>query len=194
MISLRRCILAVGFLFLCLTSANASIGVPSANPYVIPTGQATSVTISAHIPDVTLIPTSVNLLRVAENGTSSVMGSLNDQGINGDATAGDKIFTTAITFNEAVGTTVRLRISAALKGTLKRITRDFKVLVATVPTIQDYSQYNQTIDDIFVRLVNTRNNFVAASDASTSSTQFFEYLQNSRNNLLSVYASLYSIY
>ena len=180
--------------FFFLSTSWAAIGVPSVSPPIIPTAQDVPVTVSAYIPDVKLIPTSVNLLRVNSSGKTTILGSLNDQGLNGDAEARDKIFTATTSFNESIGTSINLRISAALKGTLKRITRDIQVPVVDVPIIQDYTQYNQTIDDIFSKLVDTRNNFLAANDANTAPTQFFDYLQTTETNLTSVYASLYAIY
>ncbi len=172
----------------------AAIGVPSVNPPIIPAGQATDVVISVSIPDATLLPTSVNLLRVGSTGATTIIASLNDQGLNGDAKAGDRIFTATVNFNESTGTTILLRFSAALKGTLKRITKDFQIPVIAIPTILDYGQYNQTINGIFTNLVNAQNNFLAAKDPNISPSQFFAYLANTRDKLTSVYASLYAIY
>jgi alpha-tubulin suppressor-like RCC1 family protein len=62
-----------------------------------------------------------------------------------------------------------------------------------IPTIQDYSQYNQTIHDIFTKLVDTRNSYDALESATNYNDASF-YLSKMRDNLYSVYAGLYGIY
>jgi len=98
-----------------------TIGATTANPAVIAVNMPTAVTITSVIPDPSVIPTGVNLLRLNSNGTSTVIGQLKDDGRNGDAAAGDKTFTTVKSFNETVTGQVQLQVSAAFRGLLKRV-------------------------------------------------------------------------
>lgn len=97
------------------------VGTPTASPSAIQVATPAAVTVAAQIVDPTVIPTGVNLLRLNANGTSSIIARLNDSGLNGDAASGDKIFTASIAFNEANTGQIRVQVSAAFKGMLKRV-------------------------------------------------------------------------
>jgi len=119
------------FLFLVLTNfiaplvfATPAIKLHQVSPSSILVNTPTTVNISARITDSSLIPSSVNLQRLdVNNKVVAILGILRDDGLNGDAIAGDKIFTIQISFNEEIGL-IRLRISAAFRGILKRIFSD----------------------------------------------------------------------
>lgn len=100
--------------------AAPTIGAINATPTRIDVGTPAAVTVTAMITDPTLIASSVNLLRINANGTKTILGQLHDDGINGDQTAGDKIFTGRATFTEPAEGQVQLQISAAFKGILIR--------------------------------------------------------------------------
>jgi hypothetical protein len=51
---------------------------------------------------------------------STVLGQLKDDGTNGDAVAGDKTFTILKMFNESATGEIKLQVSAAFRGILKR--------------------------------------------------------------------------
>ena len=93
-----------------ITPATAVVGVP------------TVVTVTALIEDPLLIPASVNLQQIDATGkVVAIVGTLRDDGTNGDVVAGDKVFSARVTLNEAQEGSVSLRVSAAFKGLLMRV-------------------------------------------------------------------------
>jgi hypothetical protein len=108
--------------------------VASASPAIIAVNEATVVTVTIQITDARLIPASVNLQRLDAAGKiTAILGTLNDAGTAGDAAAADKVFTIRRSFTEATTTPVRLRVSWALKGVLKRNTSN----LLTIPVIPE---------------------------------------------------------
>lgn len=106
-----------------ITQAAQTVTVPSAEPAQILVAQPTLVRFSAEITDPTLITTSINLLRVGLPNTSpAIVGTLHDDGLNGDAIAGDGRHSIEVTLNEPAAKNVVYRISAAFKGRLLRVT------------------------------------------------------------------------
>jgi hypothetical protein len=65
----------------------------SMTPPQISGGSSNPVVITAQISDPAVIRNSVNLLYVPATGAPQVIGTLHDDGLNGDATADDNIFT-----------------------------------------------------------------------------------------------------
>lgn len=103
------------------SAAEAADGVAVASPSIVAVNEPTDVTVTIQVTDSRLIPGSVNLQRLDATGkVIAVLGTLNDTGTGGDAVAGDKTFTIRRTFNETTTTPVRLRISWALSGVLRR--------------------------------------------------------------------------
>lgn len=103
-------------------AAESAEGVASANLLIIPVNKPTDVMVTIQITDSRLISGSINLQRLDTSGkVLAILGNLNDSGTNGDAVAGDKIYTVRYNFNEVTTTPVRLRVSWALKGVLKRV-------------------------------------------------------------------------
>jgi hypothetical protein len=68
-----------------------------------------------YIPEPTLNPTTVGLLRIKANGGSSVI-PMNDTGKNGDQKPGDKTFTAQFTLNEMYPGTFSFEVSADFRG------------------------------------------------------------------------------
>ena len=98
-------------------SAAPAVTSVAASPSSIPAGAATSVTVTAIVTDSSLIPGSINLQRRDSGGTLiAILGTLHDDGLNGDLVAGDKTFTLQVSFNEAAPGTVFLKVSAAFSG------------------------------------------------------------------------------
>lgn len=97
-----------------------SIGATSAIPTIVGVNTPTTVTVTSVITDPALITTGINLLRLNANGTSTILGQLRDDGLNGDALAGDKTFSINTTFNEPQTGQIQLQVSAAFRGILKR--------------------------------------------------------------------------
>lgn len=178
-----------------IQKVEAAVNVPVADPFYIITNNLTPVTISAYIPDPYSLLEGVELIELDTDGTPiDILGDLNDDGINDDATAGDQVYTITKSFIETEEEAIKLRVSAALKGSSSRVTADLEIPNVAIPTIQDYSQYNQIIADIFLTLLDTRNNFQILIDPTISPDQFLEYLWIASNNLLFFYSNMESIY
>jgi hypothetical protein len=100
--------------------AAPSIGTVQLTPTSIASGAATTVRVTAVIADPGVIPATVNLQRLNDAGAPvAVLGTLHDDGVNGDAVAGDQIYTLDAVFTETLP--VRLRVSAGFKGLLRRL-------------------------------------------------------------------------
>jgi len=97
-----------------------SIGTASAFPATLAAQTPTTITVIIPIPDNSLIPGSVNLLRLGTVGTQpTILGKLHDDGVNGDVLAGDGIYSFQVGFTEPVGH-FTLVVSAAFRGRLER--------------------------------------------------------------------------
>jgi hypothetical protein len=105
--------------------ASPDIGVTVVAPSTIIVNVPTGVKITAAIPDSSLIPNSVTLLRVDSGGQAiATLGTLHDDGLNGDVIAGDKIYTAVVTFTEPAPVQIYLQVSAAFRGMLRRTRTD----------------------------------------------------------------------
>jgi hypothetical protein len=103
------------------------IGPTSVAPSIITANVPTAVTITALITDQSLIASSVNLLRLGSNSsTPTVIATLRDDGIAGDALANDGVFSRTHTFTERAGT-IPLQVSAAFRG---HLTRSFSPVIS----------------------------------------------------------------
>jgi hypothetical protein len=103
--------------------ADPSVNTVSAVPNQIPTGQKTTVKVTARISDPQLLMTA-NLYRVNANGTKTWLGFLNDLGLDGDFKAKDGVFTDAHVFNEPNATTINLQVVVFFVLPDKQIHRD----------------------------------------------------------------------
>ena len=112
-------LLSVGLL---LGSAQAgTLGTPTLNPDHIVAGTASAVTVSVSITDPNYIVGSANLQRLKADGSVlAVMGLLHDDGLNGDAVAGDKVYSLRSTLTEAAAGTVKFQVSAGYRRELRR--------------------------------------------------------------------------
>jgi len=97
-----------------------TIGVTGATPSSVPAGVATQVTFTAIITDTSLIAGSVNLLSVDSQGRSTVIGTMTDDGLNGDAIANDKQFSYRFSIFQQNAGTLTYRVSAGFRGSLTR--------------------------------------------------------------------------
>jgi hypothetical protein len=77
--------------------------------------------VSRDLSDPPLLTDGVNLLRLDTAGKATVLGLMRDDGQDGDATAGDNVFTLRVILNEATVGTLRLRATGAFKGRLQRV-------------------------------------------------------------------------
>jgi hypothetical protein len=102
------------------TGGTPTFGTPTAAPALITVNTSTIVTVTVVISPAPL-PNGVNLLRLGATGTQpTILGVMHDDGKNGDAVAGDGIYTLQVLFNEPATGQIRLQVSAAFKGSLKR--------------------------------------------------------------------------
>jgi hypothetical protein len=109
------------------------MGTLSMLPSVIPTNLPTQVLFTIAIPDPTLIPNSINLLRLGATGTQpTIIGVMHDDGKNGDAVAGDGIYSLQVTFNEPLTHVIQVQASAAFRGQLKRTLPGLLNLAVTI--------------------------------------------------------------
>lgn len=119
-----RSIGACGMLLAALMGGKVSagtLGAPSISPATIPADSPAVVTFSVSITDPTYLAGSANVQRLNATGAvASIMGTLRDDGLQGDAVAGDKIFTLRTTLQEAAGGTLKFQVSAAFLRELKR--------------------------------------------------------------------------
>jgi hypothetical protein len=105
-----------------LHAATPTVGATAVNPAYIVINTPTQVVVTTQITDSSLLPGGVNLLKVDAGGkTLSTIGVMHDDGVNGDAMAGDKTFSYRFTLNEPVVGVAYFRVSAAFKGVLQRV-------------------------------------------------------------------------
>jgi hypothetical protein len=103
-------------------NAAPAIGPTAASPAYVVINVPTQVLITANITDASVIPSGVNLLKVDGSGkTLAVLGTMRDDGLNGDGVAGDKTFSLRTTVTEPSVGQIRLQVSAAFRGVLKRV-------------------------------------------------------------------------
>jgi hypothetical protein len=102
------------------TSTSHSIDSVSITPPSIVAGSQTPVVITAQISDSAVIRNSVQLLDVLPTGSTQTIGTLNDNGQNGDLIPDDNIFTITASFAAFPVGVLNLRISAAFSGALLR--------------------------------------------------------------------------
>jgi hypothetical protein len=99
-----------------------TIGAPTVAPSTIAAGAPSVVTVTVPITDPAPIPNGANLIRLGPGGSqSAILGQLHDDGVNGDAIAGDKVYSIRALFSEPTAGQIQLQISAAFQGQLKRV-------------------------------------------------------------------------
>ncbi len=118
---LLRCI---GFWILLLTSgivSSQTIGALQVAPKSTPAGSGVSVFAVVQITAPDVIPSSVNLQKIDAQGRATIIGTLRDDGTEGDATANDRLFTLRFSVFEQNPLTLTYRVSAAVQGKVTRI-------------------------------------------------------------------------
>ncbi len=129
-------------LFVAVTHLWAVIGIgpTAATPSTILLNTPATITVTSQITDPTLLPGGINLLQIGPSGTS-ILGVLHDDGLNGDVTAGDGIYTLQFTATPASVGAITYEVTAAFRGVLLRVqTSTFNVNVVTgAPSITDFN-------------------------------------------------------
>jgi hypothetical protein len=106
--------------------ATPSINTPTVTPVNLTVNQPIQVTASCKINmsagDPALLPGGVNLVRLTATGAAgSTIGVMHDDGLNGDAVAGDGVFTYQYTDTETATGQFQLQCTAAFQGVLQRV-------------------------------------------------------------------------
>lgn len=111
----------IGILVGSAAAAHADFNSLSATPNTLFVNTATTVKFIANVqPDPKLIKSGVRLLREA-NGVFGVVGTMHDDGLNGDAVANDNQFTFMLNVQGNILGDLNYRASAAYSGVLKRV-------------------------------------------------------------------------
>ena len=120
--------------------AAPSVQPPVVSPSSVSVAQSTGLSVTAYVKgDATnpVIATGVNLLRLDATGkVLATLGRMWDDGTNGDAVAGDGIFTRNISVNEPVVGDIRLQISAAFYKLLSRVKSSVTLVPILVPIVE----------------------------------------------------------
>src|SRR6266850_304242 len=95
---------------------NPTISAPTATPNIIAVNTPTEVTATVYIPDPTLNPVSVELLRVNADGNMSKVADMRDNGQGGDQKPGDKVFTARVTITQRAQEVFVFKVLAAFRG------------------------------------------------------------------------------
>ena len=118
----KRTILSLFAFAVAAFGADPVIGTISVKPTFAPANTPTQVTITARIPDTSLSANGANVQRLNSAGNpTAVLGILHDDGLNGDAVAGDRVFTLVFTLNEPTPGRIFFRTTAAFQGVLQRV-------------------------------------------------------------------------
>jgi len=95
--------------------------------------------------DLPLIENSVVLVRLEDNGRRFVVGKLYDDGTHGDEHASDGVFAARVSFSERKLGDIRLIVSAAYRGGLRRLTSSAMTLTVTRrPSSEELRQTMET--------------------------------------------------
>ncbi|QGZ42387.1 hypothetical protein IP92_04122 [Pseudoduganella flava] len=98
-----------------------TLGTPELSPATIAAGTPATLRVQVAITDPNYLAGSANVQRLKADGTvQSVVGTLRDDGQQGDATAGDKLYTLEFPLTETAAGTVSFQVSAAYSRELKR--------------------------------------------------------------------------
>jgi hypothetical protein len=101
--------------------AAPTVGGVNADPVTVQINSPTSVKVTTVITDPSLIAGGALLQRINADGSVTNLGVMRDDGAGGDAVAGDGVYTLVLTVNESQTGKIRVRVSAAFKGVLKRV-------------------------------------------------------------------------
>jgi len=116
-----------------------TMGPPALAPNKITVGVATPVLVTVSITDPNYIAGSASLARIKADGSNQILGSLRDDGLQGDAVAGDQVYSLRVSLQEATAGVVNLQVSAGYKREIKR------TLSALLPGTVESAQATPTV-------------------------------------------------
>lgn len=96
-------------------------GTVTLNPASATANVPTTVVATIPITNALVIPSSVNLIKIDASGRSTVVGTMHDDGLNGDAISNDRIFTLRFSGLETSPGTISYRTSAVFRGRVSRV-------------------------------------------------------------------------
>lgn len=146
---------AQGLLALCILGAAAPAQaetalLPLMSPAAVRAGQTTQLKIATTISAAKIIPASVNVQLIAANGKVSVLGTLNDSGVAGDAVAGDGIWSGQVAVSPSAEGSLGVRVSFAVSGAVRRHfspTASLTVLAADAPVSSALPDFSERATD-----------------------------------------------
>lgn len=131
---------------LLLGGASPQIGVITAAPQSVPVNVPTPLTVTVQITDPTLLTGSVDLVRPSDPGAAPIiLAQMHDDGQNGDAVAGDHIYTAQLSYIAPNAGPQTLQVSAAFRGHLQRVTANTPNLVGTGLLMSDLKNQSSLI-------------------------------------------------
>ncbi len=122
-------------------------------PSILVSGQQTQVTFSIYVEGADA-STQVQLLNMS-GGTSSLIGSMIDNGQGGDQVAGDHVYTIITNLTAPATTSLPLQIVAS-DGTASSGSIDFSVQVTQIPSYTTNTDLNQAEAQLFNTAIQTR--------------------------------------
>jgi hypothetical protein len=130
-----------------------SVGTLHASPSGIELNVPTPVTFTISANDPALIPQSVNLLRLQGSGLpAALVGAMRDDGIAGDAAAGDRVFTLRVTVTPTSTSAYVYAASVAFRGRMLRVQSQTATVAVTVPQGLEPTVYGNRTDPGLIRL------------------------------------------
>jgi hypothetical protein len=118
----KRTVLSLFAFAVAALGADPVVGTVTVKPTFAPANTPTQVTITALITDTSLSANGANVQRLNSAGNpTAVLGILHDDGLNGDAVAGDRVYTLVFTLNEPTPGRIFFRTAAAFQGVVQRV-------------------------------------------------------------------------
>ncbi len=153
-------------------------------PSILAASQQTQVTVTCFVRGADA-STQVQLFSLA-GGAPTLVGSMNDNGQNGDQTAGDKVYTIVTTLTPPAATSLPLQV-VATEGTASSLNVNFSVQLAQIPTYATNIDVNQAESSIYNTAIQVRTSFPTTDWTNPTQQQTFI------NNLVSMYGEFSGI-
>ena len=157
---------------------------PMVVPSILAASQQTQVTVTCFVRGADA-STQVQLFSLA-GGAPTLVGSMNDNGQNGDQTAGDKVYTIVTTLTPPAATSLPLQV-VATEGTASSLNVNFSVQLAQIPTYATNIDVNQAESSIYNTAIQVRTSFPTTDWTNPTQQQTFI------NNLVSMYGEFSGI-
>jgi N-acetylneuraminic acid mutarotase len=157
---------------------------PMVVPSILVAGQQTQVTVTCFVRGADA-STQVQIFSLA-GGSSTLVGSMNDSGQNGDQTAGDHVYTIVATLTPPASISLPLQV-VATEGTASSLNVSFWVPLAQVPTYATNTDVNQAESSIYNTAIQVGTSFPTTDWTNPIQQQTFI------NNLVSMYGEFSGI-